>query len=204
MAMPKTGKYLVDRNPYHEEDFEETLRNGFRQMGIIMSSPEWKAQYGDSINHATSQGYHQCKKRSEGPCEPCIDAMKEYGKQYRSRQEVKDRLHKYNRTDRKKTNKSRFERYLKKGFNPESNYFTANTVLATYGTNCHICDGPIDLNASRKSGSKGWELSLHIDHLNPLSKGGDDTLENVRPSHGQCNLLKSTKISGYKKPHRNP
>jgi 5-methylcytosine-specific restriction endonuclease McrA len=180
-----------------KEDFEETLKNGFRQMGIIMSSPEWKAQHGDSIAHATSQGYQHCKQKPEGPCQPCIVAMKEYGKEYRSRKKVKDRLHKYNRTDRKKTNRSRFERYLKKGFNPESNYFTANTVLATYGTNCHICSEPIDLEAPRKSGLEGWELSLHIDHVKPLSKGGDDTLENVRPSHGQCNLIKSANFPGY-------
>lgn len=178
-------------------DFEEQLRSGFRQMSIIMSSPEWRAQYGDGISHATAQGYQNCKTRLEGPCEPCIKAMKEYGKEYRSRKEVKDRLYKYNRTDRKKTNKSRFERYLKRGYNPESNYFTANTVLAKYGENCHICNGPIDLEASRKSGVDGWELSLHIDHVMPLSKGGDDTLENVRPAHGQCNLFKSAKIPGY-------
>jgi 5-methylcytosine-specific restriction endonuclease McrA len=31
---------------------------------------------------------------------------------------------------------------------------------------------------------------LHIDHVYPLSKGGLDTLENVRPSHGKCNIVK--------------
>jgi len=31
---------------------------------------------------------------------------------------------------------------------------------------------------------------LHIDHLVPLAKGGSDTLENVRPAHGICNLRK--------------
>jgi 5-methylcytosine-specific restriction endonuclease McrA len=179
-----------------ELDFEQQLRAGFREMGRIMSSPEWKAQYGNSINHGTSQGYQHCKKTLEGPCQPCIKAMKKYGKEYRSRKEVKERLYSYNRSDRKKTNKSRFERYLKRGFNPESNYFTANTVLAEYGTNCHLCNRPIDLNAPRKSGADGWELSLHIDHVIPLSKGGDDTLQNVRPAHGQCNLFKSAKIQG--------
>jgi 5-methylcytosine-specific restriction endonuclease McrA len=177
-------------------DFEEQLRAGFKEMSRVMSSLEWKAKYGDSISHGTSQGYQNCKTRSEGPCQLCIKAMKEYGKEYRSRKEVKDRLYKYNRTNRKKTNKSRFEKYLKRGYNPESSYFTANTVLAEYGDNCHICGGQIDLNAPRKSGAEGWELSLHIDHLMPLSKGGDDTLENVRPSHGQCNLFKSAKIQG--------
>jgi hypothetical protein len=63
-------------------------------------------------------------------------------------------------------------------------------VLSTYGTDCHICQIPIDFNAPRLQGTEGWELGLHIDHLIPISKGGTDTLENVRPAHGKCNLEK--------------
>jgi len=33
-------------------------------------------------------------------------------------------------------------------------------------------------------------MGLHIDHVMPLSKGGPDTLENVRPAHGSCNVKK--------------
>lgn len=63
-------------------------------------------------------------------------------------------------------------------------------VLDLYGTDCHICGEPINLNAPRGCGPEGWELGLHIDHLIPLANGGDDTIENVRPSHGLCNVKK--------------
>jgi hypothetical protein len=63
-------------------------------------------------------------------------------------------------------------------------------ILELYGTNCHICLTPIDLNAPRRTGLPGWEQGLHIDHLMPISIGGKDSIENVRPAHGLCNLSK--------------
>jgi 5-methylcytosine-specific restriction endonuclease McrA len=72
--------------------------------------------------------------------------------------------------------------------------YTENQVLDTYGSNCHICKDPIDLNAPRQSGRPGWQKGLHIDHIIPISKGGPDTLKNVRPAHGVCNVIKKDKI----------
>jgi 5-methylcytosine-specific restriction endonuclease McrA len=70
--------------------------------------------------------------------------------------------------------------------------YTEKEVLEFYGSNCHICELPIDMEVSRRPGiGEYWELGLHIDHLVPISKGGGDTLENVRPSHAKCNLRKS-------------
>lgn len=74
--------------------------------------------------------------------------------------------------------------------------YTEQQVLETYGTNCHLCDGAIDLKANRQCGKPGWELSLHIDHLIPIAKGGPDTLNNVRPAHGKCNVSKGAKLGG--------
>lgn len=165
------------------------LAEAYRQINQIMSSPEWVAESGDGINHgANREAYKACKLRSIGPCQQCIDAAKAEGVEYRSRKEVKDRLYTYNRTSRAKTNKSRFAR----SSSNKTNYFSVNTVIDTYGSDCHLCDKAIDLKASRKVGASGWEMSLHIDHVIPLSKGGDDTLENVRPSHAQCNLIKGS------------
>ena len=48
-------------------------------------------------------------------------------------------------------------------------------VTATYGTNCHLCGGPI----------KPTDLTL--DHVIPRSKHGDNSLENLRPAHRWCN-----------------
>jgi hypothetical protein len=75
--------------------------------------------------------------------------------------------------------------------------YSVEQVLSTYGTNCHICKDPVDLTISRKPGIDGWEKALHIDHVIPMSRGGPDILENVKPSHAECNLIKSAKFPGY-------
>lgn len=69
--------------------------------------------------------------------------------------------------------------------------FTDIEMLALYGTDCHICLEPIDLDAPRRVGVPGWELGLHREHVVPITKGGGTTLENCRPSHGLCNLMKA-------------
>ena len=66
-------------------------------------------------------------------------------------------------------------------------------VLSLYGQDCYLCGEPVDLTAPRSAGKKGWELGLHIEHVVALINGGHDNLENVRPSHGKCNLLKGRK-----------
>jgi len=63
-------------------------------------------------------------------------------------------------------------------------------VLLAHGTMCHLCGNPVDMAATRKVGYYGWENGLHLDHVVPLSKGGSDTLENVKPSHAKCNIAK--------------
>lgn len=45
-------------------------------------------------------------------------------------------------------------------------------TLDTYGTVCHLC---------------GLDGSTTADHLHPRSKGGPDTVENLRPAHRSCN-----------------
>jgi len=74
--------------------------------------------------------------------------------------------------------------------NVYSEPYTKEQVLAKWGTDCHLCGKPIDLKAPRYNGTKGWEYGLHLDHVIPLINNGDDTLENVKPAHGLCNLKK--------------
>jgi 5-methylcytosine-specific restriction endonuclease McrA len=71
--------------------------------------------------------------------------------------------------------------------------YTVEEVLKKYGSNCHICGLLIDLKANRKVGKKGWENGLHLDHVIPISKDGPDTIDNVRPAHGACNIRKGSK-----------
>lgn len=66
---------------------------------------------------------------------------------------------------------------------------SADQVLALYGPNCSICHEPIDDTLPRTS-----KLGLTVDHVIPLSKGGLDTIDNMRPAHWVCNVRKGNKI----------
>ncbi len=101
----------------------------------------------------------------------------------------KDNPEKYAELNRRKE-RVRRSRKFENGVQP----YTETQVLDLYGTACHLCGERIDLTAPRQVGVEGWEIGLHIDHLLPISKGGADVLENVKPSHGKCNLDKGSTV----------
>ncbi len=131
------------------------------------------------------------KKWSADNPEYAVVYSKEYHKKNKeahnaaSREYAKNNRDKYNEADRR-----RRARKLNNGVE----VYTELQVLETYGTDCHLCGRPIDLNNSRRVGPVGWETGLHIDHVIPISKGGPDVLDNVRPSHGQCNVSKGDRV----------
>lgn len=113
----------------------------------------------------------------EVPCNSCTEAEREYHRERR----VRD---KYRISVLRKANRLK---------NPNLTIhcqFTMAEIFAEYGDNCNICGEQIDATAPRKVGVEGWEKAYHPDHLIPLSKGGKDTLNNVRPVHAQCNIRK--------------
>jgi len=93
-------------------------------------------------------------------------------------------------------NKSWIERFT------EPCKYSLYEVFVVHGTNCHICGLPIDFSAPRRSFAPGWEKGLQLDHVIPLTRGGSDELENVKPSHGLCNLSKGNRIMSSKKTPR--
>jgi len=90
---------------------------------------------------------------------------------------------------------SRARRRRAREKNVEVSPYTEKQILSLYGVNCHLCYEKINLNASRWIGRGDWEYGLHIDHVVPISKGGGDTLQNVRPSHGICNIKKGDRVN---------
>jgi 5-methylcytosine-specific restriction endonuclease McrA len=78
--------------------------------------------------------------------------------------------------------------------------YTVDQVIAKWGELCHLCGLPIDLTAPRQTKIPGWENGLHLDHVIPISHGGPDTIENVKPSHGKCNLTKNGQSRKKPKP----
>lgn len=119
----------------------------------------------------------------------------EYVKQY---QDAYRESHKEERNEYRLNNLEKFRSYTRKRIALKLNNghepYTEDEVLQEYGSNCHICTEPIDLAASRKVGVGEWKRGFHIDHLVPLSKGGMDSLINVRPAHAECNLSKNAKV----------
>lgn len=59
------------------------------------------------------------------------------------------------------------------------------------GWTCSLCGNPIPQGVSHKD-----PLSLSMDHVVPLSKGGDDTVANIRAAHMGCNAAKGNRVSG--------
>lgn len=67
--------------------------------------------------------------------------------------------------------------------------WTEKQLIETYGSNCYICHKPIDLTLPRQG--EGSMESLWPDHVIPTSRGGENTIRNVRPCHRRCNQDKS-------------
>lgn len=61
---------------------------------------------------------------------------------------------------------------------------TRELVVATYGTRCWRCGDEIDTSLSSRH-----PRGLTIGHVEPVSLGGSDALENLRPEHWRCNYL---------------
>ena len=102
-------------------------------------------------------------------------------------------LNKKNENKEKKKARWRKREAIRK--NSFSIPYLESEVLEKYGTLCYICSEEINLSVSRRAGiGKGWRNGLHIDHVIPLSQGGPDSLENVRPSHAICNLKKGKQL----------
>lgn len=58
-------------------------------------------------------------------------------------------------------------------------YVDKRTLWSMYQGNCALCDQPVKLSR------------MTIDHITPLSKGGEHSYENTQPAHSLCNHVKS-------------
>jgi len=67
---------------------------------------------------------------------------------------------------------------------------SADQLVAEMGATCRICHKEIDMTVPRTS-----KMGLTVDHIIPLSKGGQDTLDNMQPAHWICNVKKGNKIN---------
>lgn len=142
------------------------------------------SQNREKVNSKTKARYHDNPEK----------AM-ERGRKWQSenREKVREKSKRWRESNLEKAREqarlgSNRRRARKRGAITDS--YTEASVIQAYGTLCHLCNDEIDLNAPRRCGDPGWEKSLHIDHVLELCLGGNDTLENVRPSHAVCNIRK--------------
>jgi len=66
---------------------------------------------------------------------------------------------------------------------------TVEQLVRRDGAVCYLCDEVIDLTIPRNQ-----PLGATVDHVMPRSRGGHDTLDNVKLAHWICNLRKSDKL----------
>ena len=136
------------------------------------------------------------------PCDSCKKSRKEYLEKYhkdnpdkRSKNwiEYRKRNPDYKKNyhkDNPEQSRQHARRRRARLRGVESQSYTESEVLDLYGFSCHLCGDLIDLDAPRMQGKDGWEKGLHLDHLIPISAGGTNTIENIRPAHALCNLRK--------------
>lgn len=158
----------------------------------------------------TGDSWSAHRKHKEPPCIKCHEGRKQYYRNWK--QKNKDKIAKERRDNYLRKQKERLaygKKYRQE--NPEyvranarkrralklnviSEKYTTEKIIEIYGFICYLCNEKIDLTAPRNHGkSNGWEKGLHLDHVIPLSKGGTDTIDNVKPTHAICNLRKHDK-----------
>jgi 5-methylcytosine-specific restriction endonuclease McrA len=141
-------------------------------------------------NCGTYAGYRKHHNQKTKPCLECLVANRQYSKiRYQkngAQRQANSRARNIDKVREREREKNRRRRAS------SSKPYNELQVIATYGGNCYLCGLEIDFLSPRKCGNQGWESGFHVDHLIPLSKGGSDTLDNVRPAHAVCNLQKAS------------
>lgn len=69
--------------------------------------------------------------------------------------------------------------------------FTLPEIFERDGWVCGICSEPIDRTLKFPD-----PMSVHLDHIVPISRGGSHTRDNVQATHGVCNMRKGNRLMG--------
>ena len=162
------------------------------------------------VHGASISDYYRCKRVNAVACAECKSAAaayergrrkadperhRELDKAWRDANVEKAReIEKRYRDSHPEVQRRKKRQYRARKYGSDTEKYTTQEILDLYGTDCHICLKPIDLEAPRNCGVEGWENSLHLDHLIPLIKGGTDLKENIRPSHAKCNISKKATL----------
>jgi hypothetical protein len=124
--------------------------------------------------------YYRCQRNNVIACESCKAAAAKYAREYR-------KANRHIARTWKSSNRTAKNR-LKPG--AKQVYYSRESILERDDYICYLCGDKVDLTAPHNMKEEGWEMYPHLDHVVPLSKGGDDTPDNVRTTHAKCNMAK--------------
>jgi 5-methylcytosine-specific restriction endonuclease McrA len=183
-----------------EKELKQKAKEQRRQerLAVVEAAKAEKARLKqierDKLNnqHGTSVGdYDRCRKNNPTACGLCLAVAAKYRREQiakdpqkfnKQKRESNKRLGKVTSRDRAKKNGGKYE------------YYTRQQILDRDGSDCYLCQEPVDFNAPHTRGEPGWETYPHVEHVIPLAKGGDDTLSNVKIAHAKCNIDKGVRL----------
>jgi len=153
-----------------------------------------KAEEKERLNnqHGTSIGdYGRCRKNRAVACGLCLAVAAKY-----RREQVEKDPQKFREKERRSRQKNGYvtsrDRAKKNG--GQYAYYTRKQIIDRDGSDCYLCQEPVDFTAPHVIGQPGWETYPHVEHVVPLALGGDDTLENVKIAHAKCNRDKGVRL----------
>lgn len=92
-------------------------------------------------------------------------------------------------TDKRKAVKARMN-YVRGTRRSAGEEFAPTEIAERDGWRCGLCDQPI--NAALASPDP---MALSIDHVVPVSRGGEHTRANVQAAHLRCNVVKGNRVA---------
>jgi 5-methylcytosine-specific restriction endonuclease McrA len=156
-------------------------------------SKEIKFNKRQSVEYKLKASKESARRRSD-PAN--LEKEKENNKRWRQSETGRQYMKQYRKDWYKENSEIAIRTVTRRRARRRSNgyeFYSLQDAIDIYGTICHLCDQEIDLFHPRKVGAEGWEKSFQLDHIIPISQGGPDTLDNVRPSHARCNMNRRTK-----------
>ena len=161
-----------------------------------------------SIPHGTNSGHrNHTRKLKDCVCFSCLMAHRRHWRDYREDSVETNNHINLRRQEWRKRRKAglpnpSLRKPLDKLTRRRANIYingtepyTKEQVIERWGTDCHVCLQPINWNApASPAKGPGWEAGGQIDHVVPISRGGEDKLDNLKPIHALCNLRKGTKL----------
>jgi len=163
------------------------LHKAIKRYAKAKQREELSTQHGVVIGD-----YGRCKKVNGTACIPCKEIAAKYVRDlWHSDPKYKAKEKEWYRNNPDKRHNSKNRHRVKGG---KHRAYTRNQIIKRDGTDCYICNTPLDFNAATHQGQPGWELYPHIEHVIPLVLGGDDTLENVKLAHAKCNIEKGVRL----------